>query len=57
VVDTEASNLIVVDNSTNTLYFYTEDQGKEVGEDLHLRGIIDLNQVGNRVIKPKNATN
>jgi hypothetical protein len=57
VVDTEGSNLVVVDNSTNTLYFYTEDPGKEVGEELHLRGIIDLNEVGKPVIKPKKATN
>jgi hypothetical protein len=56
VVDTEGTNLVVVDNTTNTLYFYTEDPGKEVGDDLHLRGSIDLNQVGRPVIKPKDAT-
>jgi hypothetical protein len=55
VVDTEGSNLVVVDNSTNTLYFYTEDPGKEVGDDLHLRGSIDLSEVGKPVIKPKKA--
>jgi hypothetical protein len=52
VVDTDATNLMVVDNTTNTLYFYTEDPGKEVGEDLHLRGSIDLSQVGKPVIAP-----
>ena len=55
VVDTEGSNLTVVDNSTNTLYFYTEDPGKEVGDELHLRGSIDLNEVGKPVLKPKKA--
>ena len=55
VVDTEGSNLVVVDNSTNTLYFYTEDPGKDVGDDLQLRGTIDLNEVGKPVIKPKKA--
>jgi hypothetical protein len=55
VVDTEGTNLLVVDNSTNTMYFYTVDPGKEVGEDLHLRGSLDLNQVGKPVLKPKKA--
>jgi len=36
----------------NTLYFYTIDQGKEIGSELKLRGTIDLNQVGKPVIKP-----
>jgi hypothetical protein len=53
VVDSDATNLMVVDNSTNTLYFYTEDPGKEVGEDLHLRGSFDLSQVGKPVMTPK----
>ncbi len=56
VVDTEGTNLLVVDNSTNTLYFYTVDPGKEVGEDLYLRGSLNLNEVGKPVIKPKKAT-
>ena len=55
IVDTEGTNLLVVDNSTNTLYFYTEDAGKDVGDDLQLRGTIDLNEVGKPVIKPKKA--
>ena len=52
VVETEASNLIVTDNQSNTLYFYTIDKDKEIGSDLKLRGTIDLNQVGKPVIKP-----
>jgi hypothetical protein len=53
VIDTEAHNLIVVDNKTNTLFFYTIDKGKEVGADLKLRGTVDLNQVGKPTIKPQ----
>jgi hypothetical protein len=55
VIDTEGTNLLVVDNSSNTLYYYTTDQGKEVGEDLILRGSLDLNEVGKGKIKPKKA--
>jgi hypothetical protein len=55
VVDTEATNLLVVDNSTNMLHFYTVDEGKEVGSDLHLRGSLDLNDVGKPTLKPKKA--
>jgi hypothetical protein len=55
VVDSDASNLIVVDNASNTLYFYTEDPGKDVGQELNLRGSIDLNEVGKPVIRPKAA--
>jgi hypothetical protein len=52
VVETEAHNLIVTDNRTNTLYFYTIDKDKEVGSELKLRGTLDLNQVGKGAIKP-----
>jgi hypothetical protein len=55
VLDTEGHNLIVTDNSTNTVYFYTVDKGKEAGDDLKLRGTIDLKQVGKAVIKPTKA--
>jgi hypothetical protein len=55
VVDTEGTNLLVVDNSSNTLYFYTVEPGKEVGDDLHLRGSLDLSEVGKPVLKPKKA--
>jgi hypothetical protein len=53
VIDTEGTNLLVVDNSNNNMYYYTVDQGKQVGDDLILRGLIDLNQVGKPVVKPK----
>lgn len=52
VIETEAHNLIVTDNKTNTLYFYTIDKDKEVGAELKLRGSIDLSQVGKPTIKP-----
>ena len=55
VVDTEGTNLLVVDNSTNTAYFYTVEPGKDVGDDLHLRGSLDLNKVGEKVLTPKKA--
>ena len=53
VVETEGHNLIVVDNKTNTLYFYTIDKNTEVGSELKLRGSLDLSQVGAPVLKPK----
>jgi hypothetical protein len=45
----------VVDNSSNTVYFYTVEPGAEPGADLHLRGSLDLTQVGQPVLKPKKA--
>jgi hypothetical protein len=56
VVDTDGTNLLVVDNATNALYFYTVEPGQEVGADLHLRGRIDLNQVGSPMINPKKTS-
>ena len=53
MVETEGHNLIVTDNQTNTLYFYTIDKDKEIGTELRLRGTVDLAQVGKPVIKPK----
>ncbi len=55
VVETEAHNLIVTDNKSNTVYFYTVDKDKEVGAELKLRGSIDLNQIGKPVITPTKA--
>jgi hypothetical protein len=51
VNDTEGHNLIVTDNQSNTLYFYTIDKDSKIGSDLKLRGSIDLTQVGKPVIK------
>jgi hypothetical protein len=52
VVETEGHNLIVTDNRTNTLYFYTIDKDAKIGSDLKLRGKLDLKQVGKEAIKP-----
>jgi hypothetical protein len=52
VVETEGHNLLVTDNQTNTLYYYTIDKDKEIGSELKLRGSIDLKEVGKPVIKP-----
>lgn len=53
VVATEGHNLIVTDNSTNTLYFYTVDPDKAPGDDLKLRGSVKLTDIGKPVIKPQ----
>lgn len=53
VVHSEGFNLIVTDNQTSTLYFYTIDKDAEVGSDLHLRGSLNLNDVGKATLKPK----
>ena len=55
VVETEGHNLIVTDNQSNTLYFYTIDKDAKIGSDLKLRGQVDLTQVGKKVIKPANV--
>jgi hypothetical protein len=55
VVMTEGHNLIVTDNKTNTLYFYTIDKDAAIGSDLKLRGQVDLTQVGKAVIHPTKA--
>jgi len=55
VVDSEATNLIVVDNQTNTLHFYTAEKDQPPGSDLHHRGSIDLSKVGDTTLKVKQA--
>jgi hypothetical protein len=52
VVETEGHNLVVTDNGSNTLYFYTVDKGKAPGSELKLRAKVDLNQVGKPSIMP-----
>jgi hypothetical protein len=53
VIDTEGTNLIVTDNTSETLYFYTVDPEKAPGEDLKLRGELSLRDVGKPILKPK----
>ncbi len=52
VVASEGHNLIVTDNHTNELFFYTIDKNAEVGAELKLRGRVNLNHVGKPEIKP-----
>src|SRR5437588_4690427 len=52
VVETDGMSLIVTDNQKNTTFFYTVDQGEKPGAELHLRGTVDLNNVGQATIKP-----
>jgi hypothetical protein len=51
VVMTEAHNLLVTDNGTNKLYFYTIDKDKPIGSPLKLRASVDLTKVGEEEIK------
>lgn len=53
VIETDVTNLIVTDNQTNTVYLYTVEKDAAPGSDLHLRGSLDLNDVGKPVLKPK----
>jgi hypothetical protein len=46
VVMTEGHNLLVADNGSNNLYFYTIDKDKPIGSPLKLRASIDLTKVG-----------
>jgi hypothetical protein len=55
IVETQGHNLLVTDNSTNTVYFYTIDKDGKVGDDLKLRASCDLTQVGKGVIKISKA--
>lgn len=55
VVETDITNLLVVDNSTNLIHFYTVDPGKEPGSELKLRGSLNLNDVGKPVLTPTKA--
>jgi hypothetical protein len=52
VVETEGHNLLVTDNRSNTLYFYTVDKGKAPGSELKLRAKVDLTKVGQKSIVP-----
>jgi hypothetical protein len=45
--------VLVVDKGTHSLHFFTVEPGQEAGAELHLRGKIDLTQVGTPLITPK----
>lgn len=53
VVFTEGTNLCVTDNQSQTVYYYTIDQDREPGDPLHLRGTLDLRDVGKATLNPK----
>lgn len=53
VVETDVLNLIVVDNQTNTLFYYAIEKEGKPGDDLHLRGTLDLTGVGKPALTPK----
>jgi hypothetical protein len=55
VVATDGAHLIVTDNAADKLYFYTIDKDAKIGDDLKLRGTIDLRDVGQASLKPINA--
>src|SRR5262249_40557538 len=55
IVETNGINLLVTDNFTNTVYYYTIEKDGKPGDDLMLRGSADLTQVGKPVLKLKKA--
>ncbi len=50
VVMTEGHNLLVTENATNKIYFYTIDKDKPIGSPLKLRASVDLTKVGQEEI-------
>ena len=54
VVMTEGHNLLVTDNASNKLYFYTIDKDKPIGSPLKLRASINLTHVGQEEIRITN---
>jgi hypothetical protein len=51
VVETQGHNLLVTDNATNTIYFYTVDKDRPIGSPLKLRASVDLTKVGAEEIR------
>ena len=52
VVATDGTHLVVTDNQAAKVYFYAIEQGGKPGDELKLRGTINLNDVGKPSIKP-----
>ncbi len=46
VIETNGQNLLVTDNRSNTLYYYSIDKEEKIGAPLKLRASLDLSQVG-----------
>jgi hypothetical protein len=55
VIATDGAHLIVTDNAKNMLYFYAIDKEGKIGDDLKLRGSVDLKDVGKTSLKPIDA--
>jgi hypothetical protein len=55
VVATDGAHLIVTDNAAHKLYFYAIEKDGKVGDDLKLRGTLDLRDVGKSSLKPIDA--
>jgi hypothetical protein len=51
VIETNGQNLLVTDNVTKTLYYYSIDKEEKIGAPLKLRASLNLAQVGKDEIK------
>ena len=52
IVSTDGAHVIVTDNGTSKLYFYAIDKDAKIGDELKLRGTLDLHDVGKPSLKP-----
>jgi hypothetical protein len=52
VVATDGAHLIVTDNASDKLYFYAIEKDAKIGDELKLRGTVDLGDVGKATIRP-----
>ncbi len=55
VVSTDGAHVIVTDNGAAKLYFYAIDKDGKIGDELKLRGTVDLKDVGKASLKPTDA--
>ena len=51
IAETDGAHAIIVDNETNMVYFYAIDKEGKIGDDLKLKGHVDLNDTGKPVLK------
>jgi hypothetical protein len=52
IVNTDGAHVIVTDNASNKLHFYAIAPDGKIGDELKLKGSLDLNDVGKPVLKP-----
>jgi hypothetical protein len=55
IAETDGAHAIIVDNETNIVYFYAIDKEGKIGDDLKLKGHVDLNDTGKPMLKVVNA--